>query len=313
MKTVDIILPTYKPGEEFLTLIERLEKQTYPIQKIWILNTQKQYWDSFSEAENLVKSYPNIEVRHIEKKDFDHAKTRQMGADYSLADIFVMMTMDAIPADENLIAELVKGLEKEKVAVSYGRQLAKADAGLLESFTRDHNYPSQDQKKSIKDLPKLGIKTYFCSDVCAAYHRSIFQELGGYVESAIFNEDMIFAAKAISQGYSVYYAANAKVYHSHNYSGRQQLKRNFDLGVSQAMHPEVFANVPSESAGIAMVKKTAVFVCRKKKPWLLFKLVWQSGCKYIGYCLGKAYKKLPRWLIMLCTDSKDYWKYHEVK
>ena len=50
------------------------------------------------------------------------------------------------------------------------------------------------------------------------------------------------------------YVAEAKVIHSHNYTGRQQFHRNFDLAVSQAQHPEVFEGVPSEGEGIRMVK-----------------------------------------------------------
>ena len=62
----------------------------------------------------------------------------------------------------------------------------------------------------------------------------------------IFNEDMIYAAGLVKAGYGVAYEAEARVIHSHNYTGRQQLRRNFDLGVSQAQHPEIFRGVPSE-------------------------------------------------------------------
>lgn len=308
MKTVDVIIPTYKPGKEFLSLLQCLADQTYPIAHIMIINTDKKLWDVAAEVTDIATRYDNVTVRHIEKCEYDHAKTRQMAADLSQADIFVMMTMDAVPKDHKLIEELVRGLEHDGVAVCYARQLAKKDAGLIEAYTREHNYPDEDRCKTKADLGELGIKTYFCSDVCAAYRRDVFVRLGGYVESAIFNEDMIYAAKAIAHGYGIYYAATAQVYHSHNYSGIQQLKRNFDLGVSQAMHPEVFEKLPSESAGIAMVKKTAMYLFKCKKPWLIVKLVWQSGCKYIGYRLGKMYRKLPQKIILICSASPDYWK-----
>lgn len=54
---------------------------------------------------------------------------------------------------------------------------------------------------------------------------------------------MIYAAKAVEAGYSIAYAADAEVVHSHNYTNGQQFHRNFDLGVSQAEHPEVFGGV----------------------------------------------------------------------
>jgi rhamnosyltransferase len=67
---------------------------------------------------------------------------------------------------------------------------------------------------------------------------------------------MIYAAKVIENGYQIAYAADARVIHSHNYTGKQQFHRNFDLGVSQAEHPEVFEGISSESEGIHMVKTT---------------------------------------------------------
>ena len=36
---VDVIIPTYKPDERIWKLLERLEKQTYMINKIIIINT----------------------------------------------------------------------------------------------------------------------------------------------------------------------------------------------------------------------------------------------------------------------------------
>lgn len=67
---------------------------------------------------------------------------------------------------------------------------------------------------------------------------------------------MIYASKVIEAGYAVAYAASAQVIHSHNYTGRQQFRRNFDLAVSQADHPEVFKKYPSEGEGMRLVKRT---------------------------------------------------------
>ena len=77
----------------------------------------------------------------------------------------------------------------------------------------------------------------------------IFLSAGGFEDPTIFNEDMIFAGKRILAGDKVAYVAEAKVIHSHNYTGSQQFHRNFDLAVSQAQHPEVFEGVPSEGEG----------------------------------------------------------------
>ena len=39
MYSVDVIIPTYKPGEKFLRILDMLEKQTYPVNRIIVVNT----------------------------------------------------------------------------------------------------------------------------------------------------------------------------------------------------------------------------------------------------------------------------------
>ena len=104
------------------------------------------------------------------------------------------------------------------------------------------------------------------------------------------------------------YVAEARVYHSHNYSCAQQFHRNFDLGVSQAEHPEVFEGVPSEGEGIRLVKKSMAYLTKTGHIWMIPGLFFQSAAKYAGYFLGKRYKKLPEKLILFCTMSPEYWK-----
>ena len=301
---VDVIIPTYKPGKEFEKLIGRLQKQEYPIHKIIIINTRT---DIFPDE--LDRSNYEIEITHIEPDQFDHGGTRNMGAGMSDADIVVYMTQDAIPVDEKLIGTFAKIFEENPdIGIAYGRQLPREECNIIERYTRRFNYPEKSLIKTKEDLPKLGIKTFFCSDVCAAYRRNYLLSAGGFEDPTIFNEDMIFAGKRIYAGDKVAYVAEAKVIHSHNYTGRQQFHRNFDLAVSQAQHPEVFEGVPSEGEGIRMVKATAKYLVRNGYPWKVFMLVYQSGCKYIGYFLGKRYEKLPMWLILKCTSSRKYWK-----
>lgn len=128
------------------------------------------------------------------------------------------------------------------------------------------------------------------------------------MKHTIFNEDMIFARRLLNAGGSIAYAADAEVYHSHNYTGIQQLKRNFDLGVSHAQYPEIFGGVATQQEGMKLVKETAGYLLKTGKPFMIFKLVWQSGCKYLGYRLGKNYRKLPRRAVLFLTMNREYWK-----
>ena len=146
----------------------------------------------------------------------------------------LFMTQDAVPAQDTLVEKLCASFEShERVAAAYGRQLPGEQSGVIERYTREFNYPPESSVKEKADLDRLGIKTFFCSNVCAMYRRDIYEKLGGFVTRTIFNEDMIFAAGLIQAGYRIAYAAEAEVVHSHKYTYWQQLTRNFDLAVSQ--------------------------------------------------------------------------------
>lgn len=313
MKTVDIIIPTYKPGKSFIELVQKLKKQTYPIHKIVIVNTEEKYYNQLIYGTNFSEESKNVEVYHLSKKEFDHGRTRNQGVKRTTADYFVCLTQDAMPVDYTLIGNLVEAIEQPMVAVAYGRQLPDKDCDVIEQYTRAFNYPEHSFTKGIEDLPRLGIKTYFCSNVCAIYKRDIFEKLGGFISHTIFNEDMIYAAGAVKAGYRIAYAADACVIHSHNYTCMEQFHRNFDLGVSQADNPEIFANIPSESEGIRMIRKTAEYLRKNGKGNKVFLLYIRSGFKYIGYRMGYNYKKLPRKLVLKCTMNKDYWRLYNLK
>src|SRR5699024_10549821 len=215
---------------------------------------------------------------------------------------------DAVPPDRHLVENILKPFEDEMVAAVYGRQIPVPSCNIIERFSRNFNYPQESLKKSKQDLERLGIKTFFCSNVCAAYRRDIYDKLGGFPLHTIFNEDMIFTGELIKAGYTVAYEADAKVVHSHNYTGIQQFHRNFDLAVSQVDNPQIFSGIRSEGEGIRLVKQTMEYLIRRKKYIQVMKLIYISGCKYMGYLLGKKYKKLPRKFVIWCSMNREYWR-----
>lgn len=308
---VDVIVPTYQPNGTFCLLLQKLQEQTFLIHRVIILNTEEALWREAVERYPIKKALDLLpcpyELYHIPKEEFDHGGTRLFGAKQSEADVILFMTQDAVPADAHLVEQLMRPLESADTAASYARQLPREDCSIVERYTRRFNYPKESRKKGKEDLPAMGIKTFFCSDVCAAYRREIFEKLGGFETPVIFNEDMFFAAKAIMEGYYVYYAAEAMVIHSHNYSVRQQFCRNFDLAVSQTQYPEIFERVRSEEEGMRLVKSTVRYLCSIGKPYLIFHLGMQCAGKYAGYFMGKRHKKLSRKQILRCTMNRDYW------
>ena len=300
---VDVLIPVYRPDGKLTELLQRLKMQNYPIHRVILMNTEEKHFPA-----ELTGIWDRVEVYHLAKEEFDHGGTRDRGVRMSTADLVVCMTQDAMPADETLIEELVKPFDDPEVWAAYARQLPNEDCREVEKYTRSFNYPEQSMVKTKEDLDRLGIKTFFCSNVCAAWRREKYLELGGFVKHTIFNEDMILAGTMIKQGGKIAYCAKAKVIHSHNYSAFQQFHRNFDLAVSQTMYPEVFGGIRSESEGIKLVKKSLSYCIKIGKPWLMIQVVTQSAGKLLGYKMGQRYRSLPMWLILRCTMSPSFWR-----
>lgn len=224
-ETVSLIIPTLNAEGEIGALIEALLGQSRVPNEILVVDSS-----SDDGTVGIASSYREVSVEVIDRRDFDHGLTRDRALRRSSGDIACFMTQDAVPANDAFIENLVAPiLSDPSVAVSSGRQLPKADARRFEQLVRAFNYTDESNVRSRDDVPRLGIKAYFATDVCAAYRRSAYLELGGF-GSTDMSEDMLMAAKAVKAGWKVAYAADAEVYHSHNLTPRQQYERNFAIG-----------------------------------------------------------------------------------
>ena len=335
-RIIDAVIPSFYPDEKLIRLLSGLETQSVPLRTIRLINTEAAGLEKLITDEWFA-AHPLVQVTHIKKEEFDHGGTRNLGMELSEgADFVLFMTQDAVPAGDHLVAALLRPFLSEdgtggtsasngaeagnsgtetatgntaagRVAVSYARQLPAENATAAEKFSRAFNYPAQGRIKSAKDTGELGIKTFFCSNVCAMYRRDIFMEVGPFPSPVIFNEDMVYAGHAVQAGCRIAYAADAEVIHSHNYSAVQQFHRNFDLGVSQAEYPEIFASVSSEGEGAQYAKRAVGYLWKEGRgeiPGFLF----TCGMRLLGYRLGKNYRKLSPKKIARYTMNPGYWE-----
>ena len=142
--------------------------------------------------------------------------------------------------------------------------------------------------KSMLDEGK--IKAIFCSDVCAMYDMEIFNKLEGFERNTDFNEDMLYANKALLNGYLISYCADAVIYHSHNLTFTGQFKRNMEIARSQAEHPEVFEALNSESEGLSFVKNGVKYMFDNGSVLDAAAFVTDCGFKFLGFKAGKLFK-----------------------
>ena len=315
MARLDVVIPVYKPNKRFYRLMSSIMAQDELPGRIQIMLTLS---GEENEAEVLLAKLKKlqkkqqaeavtIDVKTLTADRFDHGATRNEGMAACLAPYVLCMTMDAVPADATLFHTLVETMEREQgTAAVYARQTAPKYANILVQLTQRFNYPEASIKKSKLLYRELGIKSIFCSDVCCLYDRRLFFRLDAFPSHVIFGEDMLYAKKAMDAGYSVIYEANAVVEHGHSYSLPQLFRRNFDNGVNQAEHPDIFRDLSSEKEGIVYVKKVISTLISKGAYLAVVAFVLQCAAKYAGFFLGKHYRSLPSSLVLRCTGNKAH-------
>nr|WP_314116736.1 glycosyltransferase [uncultured Aggregatibacter sp.] len=299
-----LCIPTYNSGTLWCDWIEAYQSQLLKADKVIVIDS--------SSSDNTAKlaDESGFLVHSIPKSEFNHGGTRNQAVEFatSFADVVVFMTQDAILASPDSLANLLAPFVDPEVAAVCGRQLPHYNATPLAAHARYFNYPSESKVKSQADISMLGIKTAFMSNSFAAYRLSVFEELGGFPDNTILAEDMYLTAKMILSGYKVAYCAEATVFHSHNYTLKQEFQRYFDTGVfqrDQAWLQQIFGKAVAEGKKFML---SELKFLSKNAPHLLPKALLSTFAKWVGFKLGYHYQKLPyawcRWLSM----HKGYWK-----
>lgn len=275
---IQLIIPVLNPEESFFSeTLPLLRSQTIPLD-ILLIN---------SGSEIAAGDY---ELQNIEKKDFNHADTRNIALGYE-ADFYLFMTQDARPCDEMLVENLLNAFEDARVVAAYARQIPYEDADAIEVFGRTTNYPEHSAVKSKKDLAVMGIKTFFSSDSCAMYRGEYFKKVGGFAPGLSTNEDMEFVARAIMDEKKAAYVAEAKVYHSHNFTPGQVWQRYVQIGRFFAKNSWILDEAAKYKAAESTGARQALNELKhlaKHSPLSIPRSIMLSAIKYVAFKVGKG-------------------------
>ncbi|MDA8083398.1 MAG: glycosyltransferase family 2 protein [Nitrospiraceae bacterium] len=299
--TVSVIIPTLNAGEGLDPLLESLGTQTLPCETIIA--------DS-SSTDNTTR----IAARHgaticaIPRNTFDHGGTRTLAGKGASGDILIYMTQDALPADRMSLENLVKPFADPSVGAAFGRQLPRPDAAPFGAHLRLFNYPAASSVRRLADKRSLGIRTSFLSNSFAAYRRSALTQIGWFRERLIMGEDTCAGASLLVAGYAIAYAADATVYHSHDYTPLQEMRRYFDIGVfhdGEAWMLDEFGGAGRE--GLSYMRSAVTYLAAVGKHHLVPELLLRSAMKFAGYRLGRLHRYIPLPLAKRLSMHRDWW------
>lgn len=228
-----VIIPTKNPGEIFRRVLPAVcaQKAAFPFEVLVIDSGSKDGTVEF------VRSFPDARVRlhEIAPAEFGHGKTRNLGVSLTSGEYAVLITHDALPADEHWLQAMVAAAEADpQIAGVFGRHLAYPDASPytkrdLErhfiNFTVEPVVWIQDRVQYDSDAG-LRQRLHFFSDNNALVRRSVWEKLP--YPDVDFAEDQIWAEEALKAGWKKAYAHDGVVYHSHDFENIEKLQRSFD-------------------------------------------------------------------------------------
>ena len=302
MLNTSVIIPTLDAESHLPGLLESLNQQDPLPNEIIVMDTC-----STDHTLAIAAEY-NCKTLTIQKKDFRHGKARNLGAKHARGDILVFLTQDALPVKRDFLHQLTQPIQEGVVAASTARQIPYPEATPIESYSRRFNYPDQSQIRTLHDLPKYGIKTYFFSNSASAVNREIFLANGGFAENLIVDEDLEFCARLLNSGESVKYCAEAKIYHSHNYTMSHLFQRFFDIGVFFSQAGELLSGVETNSEGLRYLYKATFHLARNLDFHLIPRLILEIFVKYISFKIGNYHTNLPNRLNRFLSGQKYYWE-----
>lgn len=276
-----VVVPTLNAAREWKDFSCSLLKAT-PCETVLLIDSA-----SSDETVQLARE-AGIRVHVISRSSFNHGGTRQLAVEMLPdTEIVVFLTQDAVLAESDSIARLLRAFEDPKVGAAFGRQLPRRNATPIEAHARLHNYPGQSTVRSYEDRLQYGFKTVFISNSFAAYRRGALLAVGGFSLNVIFGEDTIAAGRMVLDGWKIAYVADATVYHSHDYTWTQDFKRYFDIGVLHAREAWMLENFGSASGQGQVFVRSEMTHLWPRYWWLIPSAIVRTFLKFIGYKMGR--------------------------
>ena len=227
---VTVVIPVYNGGTMLKTVVEACLAQD--------LNEEFELLliDSAS-SDGCLKALPQDErlrIHRIQKEDFGHGRTRNLGVELARGEYVAFITQDAIPANRMWLMNLIAPLQSDpNVAGVFGCHIAHTDHGQLTAHDldqhfnrwifRSHRQPIELDAERQTANGVVSTHERFYSDNNSCLRKSIWKTLP--LPDVVYGEDQLWAQEILRKGYKKAYASTAVVRHSHEYGFRETVVR----------------------------------------------------------------------------------------
>jgi glycosyltransferase involved in cell wall biosynthesis len=220
-----VVIPTLNGGSLIKRCIESvLDQQTNFEYEVLVVDSSS----NDGSIEEIAAS-PRVRTVRIDREEFGHGKTRNLGARLARGEFVAYLTQDAIPDNNfwlrNLVAPM---LEDGKVAGVFGAHMAHShhsplvamdmESHFYEWIAKSHRLPiCTNGRSEIMDHER------FYSNNNSCLRRSVWESIP--FPDVKYGEDQVWADLILMAGYKKAFAPMSIVRHSHEYGFRETLLR----------------------------------------------------------------------------------------
>lgn len=212
MEIVSIIIRTLNEAKYLGELLEIIGSQDLKNEfKLEVIVVDSGSSDS---TLSIAKSF-NCKIINIRRDEFSFGRSLNIGCKNAIGKYLVFISGHCIPSSAEWVFNLIKPIKNNEVQLTYGRQVSGPDSKLSESNIFKKFYPK------TSSIPQ---NHFFFNNANSAVLKDVWEyEL--FNEELTGLEDMYFAKKVAEDGKKIGYVTEAKVYHLHNESWRQVIRR----------------------------------------------------------------------------------------
>jgi rhamnosyltransferase len=227
---VSIVVPTLNGGAPLARLLASIAEQDGSIARELIA------MDSGSTdgtVQRLRDHGAAVEV--LPPGAFDHGLTRNRALACARGEFAVLIVQDAVPANRQWLAELLKPLVKDaRVAGTYARQQPWPEASLLTAHYLAKWAAATAEPRVVGPLraaefdamsPADRHFTCVFDNVCSCIRMSVWR--AHPFKATVIAEDLEWAKEVLTSGYRLAYVPSAIVWHSHERTFRYELERTY--------------------------------------------------------------------------------------
>lgn len=248
----------------------------------------------------------DVKVDRIPQSEFGHGRTRNLIASRARGELFAFLTHDARPIGNGWLKALTKPFDDPAVAGAYGRQVAPADAAVIEIHLMDYIYPDHDRLVTLGPRERFQMPTHFFSNANSMLRRSVWERIP-FQDGVIMCEDQWWAKAALKQGLSIAYSSSAVVMHSHHLGAAAIFRRSFDTAVAMKGCDET-PGLQVATGFLGYLWSLSRFIVRRGSWPQLGSALTLAVSRAAGYAVGSNFSLLPRNARRKLSLHRYYWR-----